>query len=166
MDRRLGISRPSGPAFTLNVAVDALLKKEFDVYRANGTKHPLMETYGLDAVPVAHELLDQWRHNFTGVQCLHKKTNMLIFGAIDDLWKNSAGEYIVEDYKATSKEGEVELTDAKWHNSYRRQMEVYQWLLRQNGLKVSNTGYFFYVNGKKDRAAFNGVLEFDAKLIP
>ncbi len=166
MDRRLGISRPSGPAFTLNVAVDALLKKEFDVYRANGTKHPLMEAYGLDAVPVAHELLDQWRHNFTGVQCLHKKTNMLIFGAIDDLWKNSEGEYIVVDYKATSKEGEVELTDAKWHNSYRRQMEVYQWLLRQNGLKVSNIGYFFYVNGKKDRAGFNGVLEFDAKLIP
>lgn len=166
MDRRLGISRPSGPAFTLNVAVDALLKKEFDVYRANGTKHPLMETYGLDAVPVAHELLDQWRHNFTGVQCLHKKINMLVYGAIDDLWKNSAGEYIVVDYKATSKEGEVELTDAKWHNSYRRQMEVYQWLLRQNGLKVSNTGYFFYVNGKKDRAGFNGVLEFDAKLIP
>lgn len=92
MDRRLGISRPSGPAFSLNVAVDALLKKEFDVFRANGTKHPLMEAYGLDAVPVAHELLDQWRHNFTGVQCLHKKTNMLVYGAIDDLWKNSDGE--------------------------------------------------------------------------
>src|SRR3989344_6004941 len=142
MDRRLGISRPSGPAFTLNVAVDALLKKEFDVHRANGSKHPLMESYGLDAIPVAHELLDQWRHNFTGVQCHHKKTNMLIYGAIDDLWKNLGGEYIVVDYKATSKEGEVELTDAKWHNAYRRQMEVYQWLLRQNGLKVSNTGYF------------------------
>ena len=70
------------------------------------------------------------------------------------------------DYKATSKEGEVELTDAKWHNSYRRQMEVYQWLLRQNGLKVSNTGYFVYVNGKKDRAAFDGKLDFDVKLIP
>jgi len=78
MDRRLGISRPSGPAFSLNIAVDALLKKEFDVHRANGSKHPLMESYGLDAIPVAHELLDQWRHNFTGVQCHHKKTNMLI----------------------------------------------------------------------------------------
>ena len=91
MDRRLGIGRPSGPAFSLNVAVDALLKKEFDVYRANGTKHPLMESYGLDAVPAAHELLDQWRHNFTGVQYHHQKTNMLVYGAIDDLWKNTDG---------------------------------------------------------------------------
>jgi len=166
MDRRLGISRPSGPAFTLNMAVDTLLKKEFDIHRAAGSQHPLMKTYGLDAVPVAHEMLDKWRTNFTGVQCLHEKTNFLVYGAIDDLWITPQGEYIVVDYKATSKEGEVELTDAKWHQSYRRQMEVYQWLVRQNGLKVSNTGYFVYVNGKKDRTAFDGKLDFDIKLIP
>ncbi len=165
MDRRLGISRPSGPAFSLNVAVDALLKKEFDINRAAGTRHELMEKYGIDAVPVNHVLLEQWRHNFTGVQYLDHATNLLIYGAIDDLWQTPQGEYIVVDYKATSKEGEVELTDAKWHNSYRRQMEVYQWLLRHNGLKVSNTGYFVYVNGKKDRTGFYNKLDFETKLI-
>ena len=45
-------------------------------------------------------------------------------------------------------------------------MEVYQWLLRQNGFKVSNTGYFVYCNGLKDKASFNAQLEFDIKLIP
>jgi hypothetical protein len=30
----------------LNIAVDELLKKEFDLHRAEGTKHPLMEQYG------------------------------------------------------------------------------------------------------------------------
>jgi hypothetical protein len=45
-------------------------------------------------------------------------------------------------------------------------MEVYQWLLRQNGHKVSNTGYFVYCNGKKDRKAFDGKLDFDITLIP
>lgn len=45
-------------------------------------------------------------------------------------------------------------------------MEVYQWLLRQNGFKVSDTGYFVYANGKRDRKAFDGRLEFDIKLIP
>jgi hypothetical protein len=45
-------------------------------------------------------------------------------------------------------------------------MEVYQWLLRQNGYKVSNTGYFVYCNGQTDRKAFDGKLEFDITLIP
>ncbi len=166
LDRRLGISRPTGPAFSLNVAVDELLKKEFDIHRAKNQAHPLMKEYKISAVPIAHEMLDKWRTNFTGIQYVHPKTNLKIFGAIDDLWKSTKGEYIVVDYKATSKAGEVELTDAKWHMSYRRQMEVYQWLLRKNGLKVSDTGYFVYVNGKKDRKAFDARLDFDIKLIP
>jgi hypothetical protein len=45
-------------------------------------------------------------------------------------------------------------------------MEIYQWLLRHNGLKVSNTGYFVYCNGKTDREAFDGKLEFDIDLLP
>jgi hypothetical protein len=44
-------------------------------------------------------------------------------------------------------------------------MEVYQWLLKQNGFKVSDTGYFVYVNGRKDAEAFDARLEFDVKLI-
>lgn len=166
MDRRLGISQPSGPAFTLNVAVDTLLKKEFDIHRAKGTTHPLMKSYGIDAVPFIHKNMDQWRENFVGVQYLHEPTNLLIFGAVDDIWVTKKEEVHVVDYKATSKEGEVQLEDTKWHNQYRRQMEVYQWLLRKNGLTVSDTGYFVYVNGKKDREAFDAKLEFDVKIIP
>jgi hypothetical protein len=45
-------------------------------------------------------------------------------------------------------------------------MEIYQWLLRHNGLEVSNTGYFVYCNGKTDREAFDGKLEFDIDLLP
>jgi len=45
-------------------------------------------------------------------------------------------------------------------------MEVYQWLLRQNGYEVSDTGYFVYCNGKADREAFDGKLDFDITLIP
>jgi len=56
--------------------------------------------------------------------------------------------------------------DAEWQESYKNQMEIYQWLLRQNGFKVSDTGYFVYVNGRRDREAFDGKLEFDVKLIP
>ncbi|OGY46369.1 MAG: hypothetical protein A3J65_02785 [Candidatus Buchananbacteria bacterium RIFCSPHIGHO2_02_FULL_45_11b] len=166
LDRRLGIGRPPGYPFSLNSAVDALLKKEFDLSRAKNQAHPLIEKYGVDAKPVAHENLNQWRHNFTGVQFLHKKTNLLIFGAIDDLWQNSKGEYIVVDYKSTSKAEEITALDKGWQIGYKRQMEIYQWLLRQNGLKVSDTGYFVYCNGKTDRQAFDAKLEFDITLIP
>lgn len=165
MDRRLGVSQPPGFPFNLNSAVDYLLKKEFDFHRAKGEAHPLMKHYGLDVVPFQHEMLNEWRENFVGVQFLHRETNLLIFGAVDDLWQSPNGEIIVVDYKATSKDGEVSL-DAEWQGGYKRQMEIYQWLLRSNGFNVSSTGYFVYCNGKRDREAFDARLEFDIKLIP
>lgn len=164
-DRKLGVARPPGFPFTLNSAVDALLKQEFDTHRVQGTKHPLIEKYGIDAQPIPHENLQQWRHNFTGIQYLHKPTNFLIFGAIDDLWQNSHGEFIVVDYKSTAKKGEITELNQEWHDGYKRQMEVYQWLLRQDGHRVSDIGYFVYCNGQTDRKAFDGKLEFDITLI-
>jgi len=166
LDRKLGVGRPPGFPFALNSAVDALLKQEFDVYRENGTKHPLIEKYGIDARPIPHNDLDKWRHNFIGIQYLHEPTNLLIYGAIDDLWQNPNGEFIVVDYKATAKNDEITALDKDWHEGYKRQMEVYQWLLRRNGYAVSDTGYFVYCNGKADKKTFDGKLEFDLTLIP
>lgn len=165
LDRRLGVGRPPGFPFTLNSAVDHLLKKEFDFHRSVAQAHPLMDTYGIKAIPFAHEKMEDWRNTFKGVEYLEPKTNFLVFGAVDDIWINEDGELIVVDYKATSKDGEITL-DAEWQDGYKRQMEVYQWLLRKNGFKVSDTGYFVYANGQKDREAFDAKLEFDIKLIP
>ena len=64
IDRRLGIGRVSGPAFTLNSATDTLLKKEFDLARLAGKFHPLMKKYKVDAVPFQHESIDERRENF------------------------------------------------------------------------------------------------------
>lgn len=164
IDRRLGVDRPPGFPFALNSAVDKLLKKEFDIHRVAQSRHPLMDKYGIDAVPFLHQDLDKWRENFVGVQFLHKKTNLLITGAVDDVWINPKGELIVVDYKSTSKESEVNL-EADWQIGYKRQMEIYQWLLRQNGHRVSDTGYFVYCNGKTDRKAFDGKLDFDVTIL-
>ena len=164
-DRRLGVSRPPGFPFSLNSAVDTLLKKEFDFHRVQKTPHPLMESYGVDAVPFEHKDLNQWRDNFTGVRVLHKKTNFLVFGAVDDIWINPAGELLVVDYKATAKQGQVNL-DADWQIGYKRQIEVYQWLLRHNDFLVSQTGYFVYCNGNADAAAFDKKLEFEVTVLP
>lgn len=164
IDKRLGVAAPPIPSFTLNSAVDHLLKKEFDLHRAKNTSHPLQEEYGIDAKPVNHEKLEIWRDTFKGISTLHKKTNIEFYGGIDDLWINSKGEYVVVDYKATSKDGKISLDD-KWKDSYKRQLEIYQWILRQMGFIVSNKGYFVYCNGKKDKKAFDGKLEFDVDLI-
>jgi CRISPR/Cas system-associated exonuclease Cas4 (RecB family) len=165
LDARLGVGRPPGFPFSLNSAVDHLLKKEFDIHRANKTAHPLMEHYKIRAIPFSHPEIDKWRENFVGIQFLHKPTNFLVTGAVDDVWVNDKKELIVVDYKSTSKDEEVTL-DAEWQKSYKNQMEIYQWLLKQNGFEVSDTGYFVYANGKKDRKAFDAKLEFDVKLIP
>lgn len=165
LDRRLGVSQPPGFPFNLNSAVDALLKKEFDIHRAAGTPHPLMKEYGIDAVPLAHEMMGEWRENFKGIQFLHKPTNLVITGAVDDIWINPEKEFIVVDYKATSKEGEVNL-DSEWQMGYKRQMEIYQWLLRKSGFKVAKVGYFVYCNGRRDLAAFDGKLEFEVLVLP
>jgi len=166
LDRRLGVGQPPSFPFNLNSAVDLLLKKEFDIHRNNQTPHPLMEAYGIDAIPFPHPELDKWRDSLrAGIQYLHKPTNLLITGGIDDVWVDKSGDLIIVDYKATSKDGEVSL-DAPWQIVYKRQMEIYQWLFRQNGFKVSDTGYFVYCNGKRDAKAFDGKLEFDIKVIP
>src|SRR3990167_9846834 len=84
LDERLKIKRPSGPPFQINKAIDELLKKEFDAYRAQGKPHPIMSDNQIKAVPMQHVDLDKWRQNFIGVFTLHKPTNLHIFGAIDD----------------------------------------------------------------------------------
>ncbi len=166
LDMRLGVRRPSMPAFTLNNAVDELLKREFDIHRVRGSKHPLVERYGLDAVPLVDERMSEWRDALRrGISFLHVPTNLLIRGGVDDVWVNPAGEFIIVDYKATSKKiGPSTVEDL--YDSYKRQMEIYQWLFRKNNFPVSPTGYFVYVNGKSDAAAFDGKLEFDVELIP
>lgn len=165
LDRRLGVGAPPSFPYTLNSAVDTLLKKEFDLLRKSGTTHPLIKKYGVDAFPANLAQLEEWRNNFKGVQVLDKPTNLLIFGAIDDLWQNNKGEYLVVDYKSTSKSEEINALDKDWHDGYKRQMEIYQWLVRGNGFKVSNTGYFVYCNGDTSAEKFDGKLEFAVTLI-
>jgi CRISPR/Cas system-associated exonuclease Cas4 (RecB family) len=165
-DRRLGVGQPPGYPFALNSAVDSLLKAEFDAYREQGKPHPYMVEAGIDAIPLKHEKLAEWRDALKrGVAFLHPQTNFLITGGIDDVWVNPRGELIVVDYKSTSKAEEVTI-DADWQIAYKRQMEIYQWLFLRNGFKVNPTGYFVYCNGIADAAAFNQRLDFEVKLIP
>ena len=167
LDRKLGVGHPPGYPFSLNIAVDKLLKKEFDRYRQDQKPHPLCIENGIEAIPFKHDNIERWRDSLhAGVQYVVPNTNLILHGGLDDIWVDiKTNNLIVVDYKATSKDGEVSL-DADWQISYKRQAEIYQWLLRKNGFNVSNTAYFVYCNGKTDTGIFNKQLLFDVSVLP
>lgn len=166
LDNKLGTKRPGFPSFNLNIAVDELFKKEFDVHREAATPHPIMEKYGLKAIPFAHKDIDTWRENFEGVEATHTETGLVVSGAIDDVWVDTEGKLIVVDYKSTSKEGRIEkLGDSPWEKQYQRQLGVYRWLLEQNGFEVGDMGYLVYANASKDENAFDDKLTFETTLV-
>jgi hypothetical protein len=108
LDRRLGISRPAGFPFNLNSAVDALPKTKFDSYRKSNEPCPMMTEAGLRAAPHANPRLDSCRSNFRSVHAVHAVSNLEVYEAIDDLWRDpGTDEFMMVDYKSTSKNPDV-----------------------------------------------------------
>lgn len=155
-----GVKRPPPAPYTINSAIDALLKQEFDVCRENGTAHYLIKKNNINAIPYKCDQINTWRHNFTGIQFHHKPTDFLVYGAVDDVWINPAGELIVVDYKATG------ANNHQIYPGYKRQMEVYQWLLTKNNYRVFKTGYFLFAKVNKNGGFAEGKLSFDLFLEP
>ncbi len=69
------------------------------------------------------------------------------------------------DCKTTSKQTEIFL-DADWQIGYKRQMEIYLWLFKNNGFKVLQRGYFIYCNGKRDAGSSGTNLAFEVTVLP
>jgi len=170
LERRLGLKPPSMIPLTLAVATDALLKNEFDGLRNSDRVHPIWQREGLRVRAFGHPELDTWRSNFKGIRIRHD-SGADIYGAVDDIWQNlDSDELHVVDFKSTSKKDAPSL-EGGFGDSYKRQMEIYQWLLRSAGHRVSNTGYFLYVNGRKEGGFYRGdsiegFMSFETTLIP
>lgn len=160
LDKKHGVVRPDNAAYSLNLAVDHLLKKEFDLYRLKEEPHPLMSLYGVEAVPFKHRDMDLWRGKGIGASF----GNLAVFGIVDDVWKHDDGTLAIVDYKATSTNAAITL-DGDYRAGYKRQLEFYQWLFRRNGFEVSDTGYFVFVNADKERDAFDKRLEFTPQIL-
>lgn len=169
LDRRLGYGRPDMPGWALNSAVDQLLKNEFDLLRKNKESHALMKKYNINAIPFEHPDLAEWRddvYKYIGASVLHKSTNLLVCGIIDDIWQDTkTKELYMVDYKSTSTQKEISLED-EYKQGYKRQIEIYQWIFKQKGFNVSDTGYFVFANADKNRPKFDGHLEFEITIIP
>jgi len=156
---RLGMKLPTlGGSFALSNAVDHLLKREFDQYRTKQEPHPVCVKYSISAIPFDHSEFSSWRKNLS---YLIPNTNITIGGKLDDVWINKRNqELIVVDYKSTSKKDGIDL-NMEIPSHWKRQVEIYQWILRKNGFSVSDTAYFVYCNAKKSLNRFDKKLLFD-----
>jgi hypothetical protein len=182
MNRVKGIKFPGMPGFLLNTATDTLLKKDFDYYRQLQQPHPFMIKNGLDhLVPFQHEDFEQWTKALQlGFRTEHPSTNLIIGGGLDDVWHDRANDQLfIVDYKSTASRANEDKTalaaitlEGAYKKGYKRQMEIYQWIMRQNEFNVSDTVYFVYVNGDQHfedgmlkNEADHAVMRFDVQLI-
>ncbi|PIR02160.1 MAG: hypothetical protein COY73_02050 [Candidatus Nealsonbacteria bacterium CG_4_10_14_0_8_um_filter_37_14] len=159
LDKKQGIKRPQPYPYALNMAVDILLKEEFDKYRAKGEPHPLMVVHNIPAKLFSNQnLLNQWRSNFSGIRCFDSELGATLFGAVDDILEFSDGKLAPLDYKSTgSKVPTV-------YDRFQLQMDVYTFLLEKNGFLTPRKGYLaFYVvdkaNGFIDRLPFKKEIQ-------
>ncbi|MFT4551786.1 MAG: hypothetical protein ACI9S8_000407 [Chlamydiales bacterium] len=175
------LARPKGFPLTLNMAFKALLTKEIDRFREVGKVHPLMEKHHIThLIPYKHSddvEWKSWRNNFTGINTVHDASSMKIFSGVDDVWENpETKELHIIMYKATSKNTDSLGIDKGWQITYKRKIEMTQWILRQKGYKVSNQAYFIYGNVRKNEKGFcysdestgktRGYMDFDMHLFP
>lgn len=164
LSEKFKISRPPSFPLTLNLAIDGLLKNEFDEYRETQFPHPIMNLHKLNMVPFKHPDINKWRNNRIGIQFYDNNSDILLYGAIDDIWLNlDTNKLHIVDYKTTATPKKITLDD-EWKIVYKRQMEIYQWLFYKNGFDISNEGYFVYANGNTN-GIFNNALNFNMTLL-
>jgi len=154
LEKRKRIRRPPPYPYALNIAVDLLLKKEFDAYRAKGEPHPLILTSNIPAKLFPNqELLNEWRDNFRGLRYYDPDLNATIFGAVDDILEFEGGKLAPLDYKTTG--GSVPTV----YDRFQLQMDTYTYLLEKNGYPTPRKGCLaFYIVDKK--SGFEDKLPF------
>ena len=158
LEKKAGVKRPSMPAFLINSLTDVLLKREMDLYRGEEA-HPWLANQGFShLIPFAHDDLEDWTDSLqfgassSKYNTLHEETNILFGGGIDDMFLNTkTGECVLVDFKSTAditKAGRKLDLSGPYKEGYKRQMDMYHWIGKRKGLRMSKDSYFFYVDGQ------------------
>ncbi len=157
LDRVHGVSRPDDAFYSLNLAVDHLMKREFDACRIDRKPHPVMKLHGVEAVPLQHPSLTTWRDTPQGIRSTHTESRIELFGIVDDVWEAANGSLHPVDYKATSS---ALVPTLEMRDGYRRQLDVYAWLLQRNGFQLAREGYIVFANADRERPGLDRALQF------
>lgn len=158
LEKNKKIRRPPPYPYALNTAVDILLKKEFDGYRAKGELHPLIQENNIQAKLFSDQnKLNQWRSNFEGIRYYDPKLKATLFGAVDDVLEFPDGKLAPLDYKSTGSAVPIV------YDRFQLQMDVYSYLLEKNGFLTPKKSYLaFYIVDKKN--GFGDRLPFKKEL--
>ena len=162
LDLHHKVKRPPGYPFTLSIAVDYLVKKEFDTYREKGTLPPVLKNYGIKDAKLYNGMdLSEWRNNFKGISYFDEDLNAYLYGAVDDVLEFSDGSLGVIDYKSS---GAKEITI---YDDYQKQMDVYNYILKQKGHETYPEALFvFYKVIKEGETGFANALKFTEEVRP
>lgn len=144
LDKKMGIKRPTPYPYILNSAMDALLKEEFDTYRAKKLPCPLLEENNIKAHLFRNQkLLNQWRNNLAGIRYFDETLKATLFGVVDDVLEFEDGKIAPLDYKSTGS------TIAKVYDRFQLQLDTYTFLMEKNGFQTPRKGYLaFYIVDK------------------
>jgi len=155
---RKDIKRPRGIFPSLPSGMDRVLKVHFDSFMGKGKLPPELcndECKNLKLFD-NKELLKEWRNNLKGIQWKDSNGNILK-GAVDNLLQKG-DKLIVLDFKTRGYPCKEDTADY-----YQCQLDVYNFLLRQNGYKTEDYAYLlFYVPKEVDS---KGKVVFDNDLI-
>jgi len=156
---RYGVKPPKGYPLALNIAMDQLLKAEFDEYRAAGKLHPILVENHIEA-KLFNDIgkLNEWRNNFRGVRWTDPKSGHTLYGAVDDILEFPDDSLAVLDYKSSGAK------EAHIYDSYQLQIDVYTFLLQRLGYRTAPKGYFAFFLAVKDDG-YNGRLPFRSQLL-
>jgi len=154
LEKNRGIKRPAPFPYELNLAVDEVLRRDFDKHRAKSGSHPLLEVNNIPAKLFSNQkLLNEWRNNSKGLEYYDEKTGAILFGVLDDVLDFGKGKLEPFDYKSTGS------SVSKIYDRFQLQMDVYTFLLEKNGYATPRKGIFaFYTvdkgNSFEDRLPF------------
>ncbi len=154
------IKRPDGPFPSLPGGMDKILKEHFDRFMEKGELPPELKEQecAKDGCSLFNDKdkLKIWRNNRKGLE-FKDKSGILLHGAVDNILVKGK-KLIVLDYKTR---GYPLKEDT--HEHYQAQMDLYNFLLRENGYDTEDYTYllFYYPNHVTE----TGEVIFDTKLI-
>lgn len=133
-----GIRRPQGIPMPLYNKMDLLVKNYFDGFRVNGELPPQLEGLVEGTLFDNQDLLRKWRNWRTGLSFFDKEAGAKLVSALDDCLVSEDGRFLPLDYKS---KGEIRDDSHVFHQN---QLNIYTWLLDENGYPTKDVGYLVF----------------------
>ena len=149
-----GIHRPS-QIFALQSNFDRILKSYFDKFREKNELPPELKNKVGGLLFNDKELLEKWRNALRPVlKYTHPEhSEFVLAGGIDDCLFDGK-YYIPLDFKTTGSSSFEENSE----KYYQHQLDIYNFLLEENGYKTKGIAYLIYY--KPEEVAAEGLMKF------